>query len=257
MNGKIKTLSLFLLISCLLFSCREETGKLSIRFTASVDDKTLVFNEMKYKNASDNEYSIDEIQYFISDLMLTNKGGNKYEIVRDKIHYVDHAIPSTLKWNITDIFPVGEYRSLTFIFGLSQERNVSKFFVNPPERDMFWPDILGGGYHYMKINGKWKHDEDGVKPLNIHTGISRLISQDSLISYTHNFFTVILSDVKFEIQKDKTTEIVLDMNVNQWFTNPNNFDFNNYGTGIMENDKAQKILQENGKQNVFRLFLHE
>ena len=251
MNGKIKILSLFLLLSFLLFSCnKEKTGKLTIRFTASVDDESLVFNEKTYQNASENRYSIEEVKYFISDLMLTNKEGKKYSIIRDKaIHYVDHAIPSTLKWEIMDLFPMGEYHSLTFIFGLSQERNVSNFFVNPPENNMSWPSTLGGGYHYMQINGKWLRD--GVElPLNIHTGISKLISPDSLISYSHNFFTVSFSDIKFEIQEDKTTEIVLNMNINQWFTNPIDYDFNNYGSGIMENDTAQKILQKNG-ENVF------
>ena len=256
MNGKIKILPLFLLLSLLLFSChREKTGKLTILFTASVDDHPLTFNEMIYQNASGNLYSVDEVKYFISDLTLTDKEGKRYHLQRDKeIYYVDHAIISTLKWQIADLFPVGEYRSLAFTFGLSREKNVSNTFVNPPESNMAWSSALGGGYHYMQINGKWL--DDGVEnPLNIHTGISRLISPDSLISYVHNFFTVSFSDIKFEIQKDKPSEITLNMNINQWFTNPENpgnYDFKQYGTGIMENDAAQKILKENGG-NVFRI----
>ena len=258
MNGRINTLSLFLLISLLLFSCnKEKTGKLAICFTASVDDKPLSFNEMIYQNASGNRYSVGEVKYFISDLVLTSKEGKRYNIVGDKpIHYVDHAIHSTLNWNITDPFPVGEYNSLTFIFGLSQERNVSNFFVNPPESDMAWSSPLGGGYHYMQINGKWLRDNGEEVPLNIHTGISKLISPDSLISYVHNCFMVTISDIKFEIQKGNPTEIVLNMNINQWFTNPENYDFRDYGTGIMENDTAQKILQKNG-ESVFTFSLRK
>jgi hypothetical protein len=257
MNGKIRILSFFLLASLLVFSChKEKTGKIVIHFTASVDDKPLAFNKMTYQNASGNKYSIEEVKYFISDLILTDKKGKRFQITGDNsIHYVDHAISSTETWEIKDLFPVGEYRSLSFTFGLSQEKNISNFFVNPPECNMSWPSTLGGGYHYMQINGKWLHDEVET-PFNIHTGISRLVSPDSLISYTHHFFTVSLADIKFEIQKDKPTEIILNMNINEWFTNPENYDFNDYGTGIMENYKAQEILKKNG-WNVFGFSLHK
>ena len=250
MSGKIKILPLFLLGALLLFSChKEKTGKLTIHFTASVDDNPLVFNEMIYQNSSGNHYSIDEVKYFISELVLVNSEGKKFHVKGDKeIHYIDHAIHSSLKWDIRDFLPVGEYRAVSFIFGLSEEKNVSNSFVNPPESDMAWPSVSGGGYHYMQINGKWSPDEVNVLPLNIHTGISMVVSSDSLKSYIHNFFTVSISDAKFEIQKDKTSEITLDMNINQWFAN---YDFSDYGTGIMENDTAQKILKKNG-QNVFR-----
>ena len=256
MSGKIKTLSLLLLLSMLFFSCnREKSGKLSIRFTASVDDKSLVFNEMIYQNASGNRYAIDEVKYFISELMIITKDGkNYYSIKNNPVHYVDHGISSTLQWAAPDHFPVGEYGSLAFIFGLTEERNTSNFFVNPPESNMAWPSTLGGGYHYMQINGKW---EDGgeILPLNIHTGISRLVSPDSLIRYVHNYFVVYLQDIEFEIQEKKTTEIVLNMNINQWFTNPNYpqyYDFHVYGTEIMENHIAQQILQRNG-ESVFSI----
>ena len=255
MNGKIKILSLFLLSSLFLFSCnKEKTGKLAIRFTASVDDKPLTFNEMIYRNASGNLYSIDEVKYFISELVLINKDGEKFHLKRDKdIHYVNHAEGDpSLEWKIEDFFPIGEYRTVSFIFGLSREKNTPNAFVNPPESNMAWPSALGRGYHYMQINGKWSPDEVRELPLNIHTGISVVVSPDSLKSEYHNYFTISISDTKFEIKENKTTEITLDMNINQWFTNPENYDFSDYGTGIMGNDKAQKILQKNG-WNVFKI----
>ena len=36
-------------------------------------------------------------------------------------------------------------------------------FVNPPEVNMMWPDVLGGGYHYLMLNGKWKTPENNEK----------------------------------------------------------------------------------------------
>ncbi len=103
--------------------------------------------------------------------------------------------------------------------------------------------------NYMQINGKW--DDNGiVSPLNIHTGICKTISADSLITYSHNSFGVLFSEADFSISENKTTELTLDMNINQWFTNPVQYDFRVHGPGIMEDELAQLILQANG-WNVF------
>ena len=41
------------------------------------------------------------------------------------------------------------------------------------------------------------------------------------------------------------------MNINNWFSTPHVYDFNTYGSAIMQNQEAQNILKENGN-NVFK-----
>ncbi len=252
MIGNMKRIALFFICSLFLFSCqREKTGKLVINFTASVDGEDLVFNDIRYKNAVGNQYSVEELKYFISDIILVTTEGYYVYLTSKNIHYVDHSISSTLRWEIGDLLTATEYKYLYFVFGLSAENNVSNRFLNPPESNMAWPSTLGGGYHYMQINGKW--DDNGiVSPLNIHTGICKTISADSLITYSHNSFGVLFSEADFSISENKTTELTLDMNINQWFTNPVQYDFRVHGPGIMEDELAQLILQANG-WNVFSL----
>lgn len=110
---------------------------------------------------------------------------------------------------------------------------------------MSWPDMIGGGYHYMKINGRWIDETDVKQPFNLHMG---------KISYGNDFidntFTVTLPLEQFLVSKNTSSDLSLVMNVNNWFSDPYIFDFNVFGGSIMQNREAQEVLQANG-HNVF------
>ena len=124
-------------------------------------------------------------------------------------------------------------------------------FVNPPEDKMMWPDILGGGYHYMMLNGRWLDEQDQENIYNFHLGIGQLykgdeINIDSIYAYVQNYFTVNLPNSSINIEKDKTREIELVMNIESWYETPHNFDFNYWGGAIMEIQPAMRMGVENG-----------
>ncbi|MDL2297178.1 hypothetical protein LJC68_00790 [Bacteroidales bacterium OttesenSCG-928-B11] len=251
MNGRIKIL-VFCLLSLVIAACgnKDKTGKLKINFSFSVDGNALKQNQMIYTNAAGNHYEVDEVKYFISDIVFYSSSGRK-TYINEKAHYVDADIASTLSWTFAEPMPIGQYDSIRFIFGLSSERNVSNAFVNPPEVNMAWPEVLGGGYHYLQINGKWDGNE-GITPFNFHTGISKLTSADSITRFIHNHFYVTLPAKQINVKEKETSTITLDMNLNNWFTNPNDFDFNYWGGSIMENPAAQTAIKQNGR-DVFSL----
>ena len=124
-------------------------------------------------------------------------------------------------------------------------------FVDPPEVNMFWPEVLGGGYHYMMINGKW-NDTTGVNmPFNFHLGIGQLYrgntyNVDSIYAFVQNYFTVSLPGSAFTIADKDTATFRLTMNIENWFENPHVFDFNQWGGAIMQNQPAMQIVKENG-----------
>lgn len=252
MTGKIN-ISTLLLIGILFFSCeeKEERGRLSLAFTFSVDDEEFSPDELIYTNAAGNLYQVNEVKFFISEVRLTNSNGEIFSIKdNNSIHYVDYDLEETKQWSMRDALPIGDYSNIQFYFGLSKGKNISNAFPNPPESNMAWPSGLGGGYHYMQINGKWS-DNGVLSPINVHTGISKLYSADSLISYRHNFFTV-ESELPFTIETDQTTTLYVNMNINNWFSDPEVFDFSEWGPGIMEDEEAQTIIKNNG-WNVFTI----
>ena len=229
-----------------------QTGNITFKFKHHVDGEPLILDSMMYVNAAKNTYEVNEVMYFISDVTLHKNDGSSQIIKEWKdIHYVDTDILSTQTWDVYDDIPIGSYDSISFVFGISEEKNQSFMFVDYPEVNMMWPDILGGGYHYMMINGSWL-DESNLKQFyNFHLGIGQLykgdvVNYDSIYAYVQNYFYVNLPNSRFTIQKDSDTEMEIVMNIESWFTTPHNFDFNYWGGEIMEVQPAMQMASENG-----------
>lgn len=235
----------------------QTNGKITISFNHTVDGSPVIFDSMMYVNEAGNEYLISDLMYFISDVTLYPRGGGSPVTIDEwtKIHYVDLSIPTTLIWSVYDNIPIGTYDSISFVFGLDEQLNTSFRFVNPPEVIMSWPDILGGGYHYLMLNGKWKTPENNVLPFNFHLGIGQLYSSatpntDSIIGYVQNYFTVYLPTSGLTIVKDQSKNIPLEMKIENWFKNPNTYNHNTWGGDIMQKQAAMQQVKENG-WNVF------
>jgi hypothetical protein len=248
--------ALFLLI---LFSCKKEDpvveepakfGKIDFQFSHKVNGQLLIIDTMVYTNAAGNEYLINEIQYFVSDITLHKADGStKMITTANGIHYIDTDIPSTHTWSVSDDIPIGNYASVSFTFGINEAKNQTGLFVNSPEKDMFWPDFLGGGYHYMKMNGFWKDINAHLAPYNFHLGIGQIydtVVTDSIIGFVQNYFTVTLPNSAFAVSENYTTHAGIIMNIESWLNTPNIFNFNYWGGSIMQNQAAMHTIVENG-----------
>jgi len=259
---KYYTFLYFTFLSSLLLisSCKDDTpdnkkgkGHISFQFAHKINNQNLQKDNILYTNAAGNPYEINQLMYFVSDITLHNSDGTA-KIINDwtDIHYVDIDMPETLKWDVYDEIDAGKYDSITFIFGINQEKNQSFHFVNPPESFMAWPDVLGGGYHYMMLNGKWKTPDNVVENLAFHLGIGQLyksnvIEIDSIYGFVHNYFSVKLPASSFTIESNKTRTVEIIMNIESWFSTPNTYNFDYWGGSIMQNQPAMQQIKENGK----------
>lgn len=99
---------------------------------------------------------------------------------------------------------------------------------------MEWPEPLEGGYHYMKLEGKF--DSAGtIKNYQAHTGPLMRKSYCIHIDLTTSDFSITTHQ----------TEIILVMDVNQWWKEPADLNLDDI-SGIMENAYYQLQLKENG-----------
>ena len=240
-----KTLIILTILLAMVFVSCDKTpryGNLSVGIDYSVNGKQLMTDSLCYHNEAGNTFMITEIQWFLSKLELQDEQGEWFSM---GTFYIDTDIPESQTLRLSHI-PVGHYKALRFTFGLDEEDNRSGRYSDPPESNMFWPEPLGGGYHYMKLNGKYVNGEGALVPLNIHLGIGQ--NEDQSVFY-QNYFTV-EGPVDLDIAENKEQLIRLSMIVDNWFRNPNLYDFNVYGSAIMQNQAAQQALKENG-QDVF------
>jgi hypothetical protein len=239
----------------------ENNGQLQIDLIHKVDGNSLLFDTLIYINQAGNHYKINDFEYFISEVTLYNHNGSITTLAgSDEFHYVDNSIPSTMIWNPQSYIPEGKYDSITFIFGINEEKNITGLFVNPPEVNMTWPRMLGGGYHYMKLNGFWKDNHNILQSLNFHLGIGQIyknnsMNPDSVISFVQNYFTVTIPNSSFTIYAYITNEFEITMNIDKWFNGPPYiFDFNKDGFDtimhkehIMMDQQAMSKIVANGK----------
>ena len=245
MSGR-KLAFLAMAVFLLSFSgCRKPEGGLNVRFTFSVDGAPLVLDSCMYVNAAGNEYEITDVQYFVSEFGIIDEKGMNVNFPDDGTHYVDARMPGTLEWDVPAGIVCGKYNRIAFVFGLRRINNLTGRFLNPPENNMSWPQTLGGGYHYMKINGRWKDGNGIMQPYNLHMG--KVEKSDSPQEFADNVFIVTARLSDFAITEGNTSTVTINMDINKWFESPNVYDFNVFGGAIMQNAEAQKILAENGK----------
>ena len=164
-----------------------------------------------------------------------------------RVYYIDNDIPESQTLHFSPVKP-GHYTAIRFIFGLDESDNRTGLFTDPPESEMFWPDLLGGGYHYMKLNGKYLDVEDRLAPLAIHLGIGQ---NEDHSQFYQNYFTVELP-IDFAITEIAENQLDLTMVIDNWFRNPHTIDFDEFGSHIMQNQTAQRLISGNGK-DVFKI----
>ena len=246
---------IILIVSCKKDKTKEDviepTGKIVLSFMHHVNGQPLLFDTLTYVNEAGNVYQINDLMYFISDVTLYKSDGTIKQINEwNDIYYIDAKMPATHTWSMYDKIPVGVYDSITFVFGITKEKNKSFLFMNAPEVNMAWPDVLGGGYHYMMINGKWIDSTTTLQNFNFHLGIGQIYAGnstnvDSITGYVHNNFTVKLANSSFLITQDETKHMQLIMNIDNWFKSPHTFNFNTWGGSIMQNQAAMQTAKEN------------
>ena len=238
----MKTRTLFMLMLVLLMAAcapRDRHGDLTLVVSYEVNGQSLVTDTLCYTNEAGNRFLVAEIQWFFSNMEICDAQGRW--ITLGDVFYIDTNIPESHALRINSL-PVGVYNKLRFTFGLDDADNLTGRFSNPPERDMFWPEPLGGGYHYMKLNGKYLDGNGNLAPMNIHLGRGQ---NANLTEFYDNSFRVELP-VDLTITEDGENTLNLVMTIDNWFRSPHLYDINTFGSAIMQNQEAQRLLKENG-----------
>lgn len=227
------------LVITLITACEENikvdtaTAEVTMLFDHLVDGNKVQLDNLIYKNALNQDYSIKTIKYFISGVRFHRLDQQSVEL--NDIHFVDIRDTESLSYVFEQKIPQGAYTGISFVYGLSPEDNTSGRFTQPPESLMEWPEPMGGGYHYMKIEGEYLvKGSPGF--FNFHAGMLDGVPYEIHIDLPNSAFAV----------SDNTFHLTLNMEIQHWFQNPTDWDFEYFGGAIMGNHEAQKTIQENG-----------
>lgn len=218
-------------------------GSVTVLLDHEVDGVPVEFDTLAYVNPGGLTYQVETLVYYVSDLALRRTGGTFYEA--EAVHYRDAELDATRAWTVTGV-PDGAYDQVRFTFGLDEGWNVTGGLPLTIENlNMQWPDLWGGGYHYMKLEGKYLAADDSLEILALHTGAT--IPEGDTVRY-HHFFTVTLPAAITIVGDAWNVRLV--MNLNEWFHNPEDYLLPDHPGVIMRDRPAQQLLMENG-QDVF------
>lgn len=239
-------LGVLLFASTLLSSCKKDDVKPEppgdttsyLRFNHEVDGEAVEYDTIRYLNDFGNEFSIETVRYFISNVEFVNQAGEAVAIAESI--YIDPRNEGYDMKEFNTAIPNEAYTEMRFTFGLDSAMNKTGAFPNFPEAAMEWPMMMGGGYHYMKLEGKYS-DEQSYNHFNFHTGP---------LNNNLNYFQVVIP-MNLPVT-DGSFDVTLIMEIQNWFRNPNTFDLSTISGGMMGDQSKQELVKNNG-HNVFHL----
>lgn len=222
-------LSTNLLSSCDKTGVMPRFSSLNIELRHLVEGNDLILDPEMYVNDAGNEYSVTDIMYYLSNFKLISNNGSQHH--DQGIYYVNYKDINSLSIQLDSINP-GIYDSISFDLGIDAARNLTGYLPNTLDNiNMAWPINMGGGYHFMKFEGKFI---DGTTPYGFafHIGKSEMIIHYSL---------PLNKELKYWNEK-----ITLKHSISEWFRNPLTYDFMIHEPYSMSSDSVMHVLQLNG-----------
>ncbi len=207
-----------------------QENSITFNIQYNVDGQSIIRDSILYYNEAGNQYSIYNLLYYLSEIKLTKSDGNT--VLLKNIHYVDCFDPATNTFILKNI-PAGEYSGISFNIGIDSLHNEHDSLPNTVENiNMEWPDMMGGGFHFLRLEGYFT-DAGNNYGYAMHIGTNPCLIPVQL----PNAITV---------TAESQTNLTLKMNVNEWFRNPNTYDFNIDGNYTMGNMPLMMKITENG-----------
>jgi hypothetical protein len=225
----IAVFSLLLLLGCQ----KEETfvpvelpkpevpkAPITLEVSHTFGSSSLVFDLMNYTSAADYKLSVSDVKYYLSRFEVEDAEGTTHQM--GDYLFVDARKPGKFEGKLPEGISA---RKLKFIIGFNKEDNRHEYLPNTVENfNMIWPEQMGGGYHFLKFEGKYTTGDGAQRGFALHLG-------------ENGYEVYVELPVQATINKEGH-HIKLNMDVHNWLQNPITYDFEkdgNYSMGIAEN----------------------
>lgn len=219
----------------------ETHAHLTFNFSHHFDGTAVTHNDVhapafSFINQNGDTLSLTKLKYLISDIRLFTSTGDS--ILIDGYKLVDLGDETTHTWATTEHIPFGSYTNIKFTFGFDSTDNVSNAYTDLNSASWNWPGSIGGGYHFMQMEGKYKFQgNDSTYAYHMGTAHNMMTMTNE-----QNYFVADLGAIT--ITNDASVEIKMD--ISEWYKNPYTWDLNTFHSGLMMNYTAQKNMQLNG-----------
>lgn len=245
----MKKIILLFAVAVVTFGCKSDddsnnvptNASIAFKFTQNWEGTAVTpsnFNTGVYVNAAGNFVSISKLRYLISRVVLHKEDGSSVAFDGYKLIDLDDA--NSLNFNPSTTATTGDYTGISFVYGFNEQDNSSGAYPDLNAANWNWPSVLGGGYHFMQMEGSFDDTNGAPQPYAYHNGTARVsegVFEQNFISFDF--------DQNFTITDDATIEIKMD--ISEWYKNPLTWDLNERSVDLMMDYLAQKDMNRNGK----------
>jgi len=229
---------------------------LSVEFDNIIGDRTLTLNNTTtpYTNAAGEQFTVSQLQYFISNIKLTTASGKTYTVKQDESYFLIKSSDKSTRFAKVNV-PEADYTKLTFTIGVDSLRSTMDIAERKGVLDpaggmtdgMYWG--WNAGYIFFKFEGNSNvisddvnGDPTGKKAFRYHIGGFGGYSAPTI----NNIKTVTI-DLNAagiaKVRKDRQSNIHLFVDVMKFFNGSNGFSiaahptvmFSQYSTSIAKN----------------------
>lgn len=213
----------------------------NINFTHNFDGTNVTandFNTIQYTNLFGNQLSISKLKYLVSDIRFYKANGDS--VVVDGYKYIDLTNSNALSYALGNV-EFGTYTGIGFIIGFDENDNISNQYPDLNAANWNWPSGLGGGYHYLQLEGQYIDTNSANANYTYHYGTAKDGSVTPAV-FESNYTLAQIGGVTIS---GSTVNIEIKMNIAEWFKNPYTWDLNVYNTMLMPNYNAQILMKQN------------
>lgn len=207
----------FLFSLIFLIQCNFLFAQVSVKINFVANNEPLILDSLCYENALNQKFMITKCQFFLSDIIT-----DIFSL--EDCHFFDVRDSSSYVWKLDDKHK--KIKDLIFTFGIDKTKHESLKLKNPIHSLMFWPKVLGSGYHYCKIEIKFLDKDNLLSNFNCHLGPGVNPKQFS--------FSNLISK----------KEVIINFDICKFLCNNSLYDFST-NPGIMDKPQIMQIFIDN------------
>ncbi|WP_272972709.1 MbnP family protein [Croceibacter atlanticus] len=229
----MKKLSILAIIALFFASCNTDEdanrnselgnptfGNVTFTFANEVDGEPLQLGSTTYVNSNNETYSVSDLKYIISNIVLINDNGLDYVVPEEDSYFIiDQQLSSSLTITLQDV-PSRDYSGISFGFGVDQFKyplnGVMNFVPRADEAGMLWS--WSAGYRFLKFEGDYTTEENAEPtPFIVHVG-----SHGSTLD---NYQEIIMPLSNFTVRDSETSAFGIKADISNIFDGNNNYYF--------------------------------
>ena len=222
-------------------SCNSEEndvnpGIVNINFNNKVGNEILNLQQGNYNKNGNETFSVDELKYIISNIVLIDAKGNEFVYPQENSYFLINEEVSTTKRIALQDINANEYTSIRFGIGVDQSRfplnGVENFVPTAEENNMIWS--WSAGYIFMRLEGLYSSTQVTNTPFKYHIG-SHGQNLDNYREVSLNFMQPLA------VSSSENAEIDINFDVLKLFSGEHNMLLQNKDDVQIDPENAPKI----------------